>query len=86
MAQLCNLVLEKTQETGGPQRYSQEKKNIQVWSLSDQRQHPDDLYHHLLDNRAWESIIDRAHDLEVPLEDETIDQTKTHVMGRKKKS
>ena len=44
------------------------------------RQHPDDLYHHLLDNRAWESIIDRAHDLEVPLQDKTIDQSKESIL------
>ena len=49
------------------------------------RQHPDDLYHHLLENQAWESIVDRAHDLEVPLEDETIDHTK-HMLWSGKRS
>ena len=49
------------------------------------RQHPDDLYHHLLENKAWESIVDRAHDLEVPLEDETIDHTE-HMLWSGKRS
>ena len=49
------------------------------------RQHPDDLYHHLLENKAWESIIDRAHDLEVPLEDENLDHT-DHMLWAGKRS
>ena len=36
MEVLCNQVLEKTQETGGPQLYRVEKKNIQEWSSLDQ--------------------------------------------------
>ena len=48
------------------------------------RQHPDDLYHHLLENKAWETIVDRAHDLEVPLEDETIDHTKHMLWSTKR--
>ena len=37
------------------------------------RQHPDDLYSHILDNQEWQSIVERAHDLEVPLEDPDAD-------------
>ena len=48
------------------------------------RQHPDDFYHHLLENKAWETIVDRAHDLEVPLEDETIDHTKHMLWSTKR--
>ena len=49
------------------------------------RQHPDDLYNALLNNDAWETIVERAHDLEVPLEDETIDHTK-HMLWSGKRS
>jgi hypothetical protein len=49
------------------------------------RQHPDDLYHHLLNNQAWESIVERAHDLEIPLEDETLDHT-PHLLWAGKRS
>jgi hypothetical protein len=49
------------------------------------RQHPDDLYHHLLENKAWETIVDRAHDLEVPLEDESIDHSK-HMLWASKRT
>ena len=40
------------------------------------RQHPDDLYSHILDNNVWSSIVERAHDLEVPLEDPDVDHSK----------
>lgn len=49
------------------------------------RQHPDDLYHHLLENQAWESIVDRAHDLEIPLEDETLDHA-PHMLWAEKRT
>ena len=49
------------------------------------RQHPDDLYHHLLNNEAWESIVDRAHDLEIPLEDTELDHT-DHMLWSNKRS
>jgi len=49
------------------------------------RQHPDDLYHHLLENRAWETIVDRAHDLEIPLEDMDQDHT-SHMLWSNKRS
>lgn len=37
------------------------------------RQHPDDLYHHLLGNDQYENIVETAHDLECTIPEEDID-------------
>lgn len=49
------------------------------------RQHPDDLYNSLLDNEAWETIVERAHDLEIPLDQESEDQD-DHMLWKGKRS
>jgi hypothetical protein len=49
------------------------------------RQHPDDLYNALLNNDAWETIVERAHDLEIPLDQESDDQDK-HMLWKGKRS
>ena len=49
------------------------------------RQHPDDLYNALLNNDAWETIVERAHDLEIPLDQESDDQDK-HMLWQGKRS
>ena len=49
------------------------------------RQHPDDLYNALLNNDAWETIVERAHDLEIPLDQESDDQDE-HMLWKGKRS
>jgi hypothetical protein len=49
------------------------------------RQHPDDLYNALLNNDAWETIVERAHDLEIPLDQESNDQDE-HMLWKGKRS
>ena len=49
------------------------------------RQHPDDLYNALLNNDAWETIVERAHDLEIPLDQESDDQDE-HMLWKGKRT
>lgn len=49
------------------------------------RQHPDDLYNALLNNEAWETIVERAHDLEIPLDQESDDQDE-HMLWKGKRT
>ena len=54
--QLCNLLQEKTQETGGLSSRKEEHT-----AVIGSRQHYDDLYSHLLDNESWQTLVER-HD------------------------
>ena len=68
-----------------PENFYQECRQSDYLYLQHSDHFQDDLYHHLLNNEAWESIVDRAHDLEIPLEDTELEHT-DHMLWSNKRS
>jgi len=54
------------------------KEDHTGWFVIGSRQHPDDLYGHLLESPAWESIVETAHDESVCIGVDEVD-IKAHV-------
>ena len=62
---------EKVLDNGGQQHYLVRKEEHTAVVVIGSRQHPDDLYNHLLESDNFTSIVETAHNLECEVPEHT---------------